>query len=81
MPNMIPIIAAELDYVRDRYDLPANYLPLTTDGSEGMVLYNTNNGAVYDMDLDNLPDLLANRLQPRWPNFNALLIWYFIESI
>src|SRR5690606_3353643 len=76
----IPNIAAELGYVRDRYELPANYLPLTTDESEGMYLYDTNDGAVYDVDFDNLSDLLGNRLSPRWPGFNDFLAWYFTES-
>ena len=75
----IPNIAAELGYVQDRYDLPANYLPLTTDEGEGMYLYAINSGTVYDMDFDNLPDLLTNKLPPRWPDFNAFLIWFFSE--
>ena len=72
-----PTILSCLDYMRDRYGLPAQYLPLTSDQGEGMYLYNAADGAVYDMDFHNLSDLLAGRLTPRWPGFNEFLIWYF----
>lgn len=73
----IPNMPREIEYVRDRYELPEQYLPLTTDESEGMYLYNKDDGAVYDMDFYNLPDLLAGKLKPRWPTFNEFLVWYF----
>ncbi|MCA8318526.1 hypothetical protein QZN06_22440 [Burkholderia multivorans] len=47
----IPAIPDQTDYVRDRYQVPEQYLAITTDESEGMYLYNKEGQAVYDLDI------------------------------
>lgn len=75
-----PNIPVQTEYAQDRYGLPHKYLALTSDESEGMYVYNKEDRAVYDMDFDNLKDLLDDRLAARWPTFNTFLSWYFDES-
>ncbi|WP_157765386.1 SMI1/KNR4 family protein [Burkholderia multivorans] len=76
----IPAIPDQTDYVRDRYQIPDQYLALTTDESEGMYLYNKEDQAVYDLDIGMLDQFLSGRMMARWPTFNDFLTWYFEET-
>ncbi|MFJ4345587.1 hypothetical protein [Pseudomonas sp. NPDC089401] len=77
----IPAIPDQTDYVWDRYEIPTHYLAITCDESEGMYLYNINNGAVYDLDIRDLDKFITGELPARWENFNQFLIWYFEPPI
>lgn len=70
-------IVASLDYVRDRYEFPDHLLPLTSDESEGMYLYDALAGAVHDYDLTTHARFVAGEIDPRWATFSAFLKWYF----
>ena len=76
----IPAIPDQTDYARDRFRLPPAFLALTTDESEGMVLYNRDDGAVYDFDLGCYEAFMAGRVAPDWPSFGEFLAWYFDEA-
>ncbi|MCW7764651.1 SMI1/KNR4 family protein [Photorhabdus luminescens] len=73
-------IKEQLDYVKDRYDLPDEYIPLTSDESEGMYLFNKKNGSVYDFNLSEYSSFMKGKINPRWKTFNDFLIWYFYEN-
>ncbi|MEN9866150.1 MAG: hypothetical protein RL748_1740 [Pseudomonadota bacterium] len=75
-----PAIPDQTEYVRDRYQLPEKFLALTSDESEGMYLYNTDDQAVYDFDLGQYQDFLAGKVSARWKTFNEFLIWYFSNA-
>ncbi|MFF7107525.1 SMI1/KNR4 family protein [Pseudomonas sichuanensis] len=77
----IPAIPDQTDYVWDRYEIPKNYLALSSDESEGMYLYGINDGAVYDLDISRLDEFLNGELPARWKSFNEFLIWYFEPQI
>ncbi|QVM93012.1 SMI1/KNR4 family protein [Pseudomonas entomophila] len=73
----IPAIPDQTDYVWDRYEIPTNYLALSSDESEGMYLYGINDGAVYDLDISHLDEFINGKLPARWKSFNEFLTWYF----
>lgn len=73
-------IVDAVEYVRDRYHLEDRFLPLTSDESEGMYLYDTASGAVFDFYLRDYKEFVAGNIPPRWPNFNEFLRWYFDEN-
>ncbi|KWD53271.1 hypothetical protein WL67_28185 [Burkholderia ubonensis] len=73
-------IAGALDYVRDRYGFPVHVVPLTSDESEGMFLYDTRDGAVYDYELRDHARFIAGETDARWATFTAFLGWYFDET-
>ena len=76
----IPAIPDQTDYVHDRYDIPACYLALTSDESEGMYLYNIDDGSVYDLDIGKLQKFLDGKIPARWKTFNDFLTWYFDDE-
>ncbi|WP_244137041.1 hypothetical protein [Burkholderia pyrrocinia] len=73
-------IVASLDYVRDRYGFPDHLLPLTSDESEGMYLYDVLSGAVHDYDLAAHSHFMVGEIDARWASFSAFLTWYFDDS-
>ncbi|WP_419686036.1 hypothetical protein ACN22W_02280 [Burkholderia theae] len=73
-------IVASLDYVRDRYEFPDHLLPLTSDESEGMYLYDALSGAVHDYDLSRHTRFMAGEIDARWVTFSAFLTWYFDDE-
>ncbi|MBS9429644.1 SMI1/KNR4 family protein [Photorhabdus akhurstii] len=59
-------IKEQFYYVKDRYDLPDEYIPLTSDESEGMYLFNKKNGSVYDFNLSEYDTFMKGKISPRW---------------
>ncbi|MET1080329.1 MAG: SMI1/KNR4 family protein [Pseudomonas sp.] len=76
----IPAVPDQTDYARDRYQLPEKFLPITSDESEGMYLYNKEDKAVYDFDLSEYKAFMDGKIPARWESFNEFLVWYFDES-
>ncbi|QTL39047.1 SMI1/KNR4 family protein [Xenorhabdus budapestensis] len=73
-------IKEQFDYIKDRYELSDDYIPLTSDESEGMYLFNKKNNSVYDFNLSEYDSFIEGKINPRWSSFNDFLIWYFDES-
>ena len=73
----IPAIPDQTAYVLDRYELPEEFVALTSDESEGMYLYNRNNKSVYDFNVGQSQELVNGEIQPRWNSFNDFLNWFF----
>ncbi|SAL28897.1 SMI1/KNR4 family protein [Caballeronia telluris] len=76
----IPAIPDQTQYVRERYQIPEQYLALTSDESEGMYLYSKDDQAVYDFDLAMREQFLEGKVPPRWATFYQFLTWYFEEA-
>jgi hypothetical protein len=64
-------------YFSDRYELGRNYLPLTSDESEGAFLYDVRTGAVFDFSPAEYDAFRAGRVAPRWGTFGEFLDRYF----
>ncbi|MBP4047413.1 SMI1/KNR4 family protein [Chromobacterium violaceum] len=73
----IPAIPDQTEYIKDVHGIPDNYLALTTDESEGMYLYDKNNGTVFDVNFEDIPLLINGSLSETWSDFNSFLTWYF----
>ena len=63
---------------RDHYCIPKNLLVITSLlGGAGLV-YNTNDGAVYDLDFEGGDEALyRGEIRPRWADWNEFLEIYF----
>ncbi|MBN6076123.1 hypothetical protein HYE59_00845 [Aggregatibacter actinomycetemcomitans] len=64
-----------LDYVRERYELPENFIPLTSDEAEGMYLYNKFDKKVYNFNMEDYEGDTDN-LAPEWNSFYDFILWY-----
>lgn len=64
-----------MDYIQERYKISSDFIPLTSDQSEGIFLLNVKNGKVYDFELANHADFI-NSVNPKWENFYDFLKWY-----
>lgn len=73
-------IVDAIDYVKDRYQLEAKLLPLTSDESEGMYLYDKESGTVSDFYLRDYKAFMTGQIPPRWKTFGEFLLWYFDEN-
>ena len=73
----IPAVPDQTEYVLDRYELPVEFVALTSDESEGMYLYNKNNQSVYDFNVGQTQELVNGEIQPRWNSFYEFLSWFF----
>jgi hypothetical protein len=63
-------------FVRDTYEVPTDFVCLTSAEGEGFILYELSTGAVYDVDARHVPALTRGLLQPRWVDVFAFLRWY-----
>lgn len=73
----IPTIPDQTEYIQDRYEIPANYIPLTSDEGEGMYLYEKFTGEVYNYYLRDHDQFTSGKCNPEWASFQAFLEWYF----
>lgn len=69
------VIFDTLDYIRDRYEISSDFIPLTSDQAEGMFLFNVKDHKIYDFDLACYEDFI-NGTNPRWGSFYDFLLWY-----
>lgn len=72
----IPKIPDQAEYIRDRYELPADFLPLSSDEGEGMYLYDVRTQEVHDYYLARHDQLLSGETPARWKNFVDFIAWY-----
>jgi len=76
----IGMIVDQASYVRERYELPPEFIPLTSDESEGMYIYNATSQKVYDFELAHYNDFIEGNIGPRWETFNEFLLWFVDEE-
>ena len=61
---------------RDVYDVPDEYVCLTSGESEGFVLYSVTNRRIYDIGVSEIEALENGLVQPTWSTFFELMRWY-----
>ncbi|MDT3530103.1 SMI1/KNR4 family protein [Stenotrophomonas pavanii] len=76
----IPKIPDQAEYVWDRYELPADFLPLSSDEGEGMYLYDVRKEDVHDYCLARHDQLLSGETPARWKNFVDFIVWYINDD-
>ncbi|HEL4245159.1 SMI1/KNR4 family protein [Stenotrophomonas maltophilia] len=76
----IPKIPDQAEYVWDRYELPVNFLPLSSDQGEGMYLYDMSTEEVHDYRLARHDQFVTGQEQPRWESFHGFMMWYLGDA-
>ena len=71
-----PQIEEVTDFGRDTYEIPEEFICLTSGEGEGFILYSKSDGKVYDVSVSQLDDLEAGRLKATWASFYDLIEWY-----
>lgn len=74
-----PQIAASTGFVREVWELPSEYICMTSCEGEGGYLYSTVTEAVYDFSLALRESFLASPT-PAWPTFFTFLEWYLAQD-
>ena len=69
-------ISRASNFVHEVWELPENFICLSSVEAEGCYLYEKISGSVYDFDLADREDLIEGKLEPRWPSFFSFMIWY-----
>lgn len=69
-----------IDYTKERYSIPSEFIPLSSDQAEGMFLLNIIDNKVYDFELSR-NDFDLNDIYSRWDNFYDFLFWYINQEI
>lgn len=63
-------------FIHEVWELPSQFVCLSSVEGEGAFLYSTVTGEVWDFDLSERDRLLSSQLPARWPNFFAFMRWY-----
>ncbi len=71
-----PQVLSATRFVRDVWDIPAEFVCLTSPEGEGAYLYNLASGAVFDFSLTDYEALVQGALPPRWLTFFHFMSWY-----
>jgi hypothetical protein len=74
-------IAQGTQFAREVWQIPDNYVCLTSVQGEGAYLYDKASGKVWDFDLASRDALLGGKLKPRWNGFFDFLSWYLGNSL
>ena len=62
---------------RTEFGFPKRYLVITDLLGNGVLVYDSDTDAVFNVDFEGSDrDLLAGKLQPEWPSFEAFLVNY-----
>jgi hypothetical protein len=67
------------DWAKDVYELPDDFVCLTSGEGEGFVLFSKTDGKVYDVSVSQFDDLSQGKVEPRWDSFFDLIGWYLKE--
>lgn len=65
-------------FVRATWEVPDDFVCISSIEGEGAYLYRIGSEAIYDFDLGQSEPLAAGEITPRWPNFFAFLNWYLV---
>jgi hypothetical protein len=74
-----PQMGRATSFVREVWELPHEYVCLTSCEGEGCYLYSTRTGAVYDFELRTREEFLANQIA-KWRDFNTFIEWYLTPA-
>lgn len=71
-----PQLADVTEFARETYELEEGFVCITSGEGEGFYLYSLAEASVYDVGVDELDDLEAGRIKPRWASFYDFMRWY-----
>lgn len=64
------------EFIHDMWELPENYIGLTSLQGEGGYLLDKNSGGVWDFDLAQREDFVSGLTPPNWSGFFEFVRWY-----
>jgi hypothetical protein len=65
-------IKKSTDWVTD-FGIGSDFVCLNSGAGEGFILYSRSTGAIFDVGVAQIAQLNAGTVQPRWPDFHALM--------
>ncbi len=71
-----PEVAIGTRFVREVWELPRNFVCLTSAEGEGAYLYDVLTEAVWDLCLADRDSFVSGRARPTWDSFYDFLTWY-----
>lgn len=75
-----PEVALGTHFVHDVWELPEQFVCLSSVQGEGAYLYDRNTGKVWDFDLGCREDFLSGGQPAKWNSFFEFMTWYLGES-
>jgi hypothetical protein len=75
-----PQIAAGTTFVREVWEIPSEFICLTSCEGEGCYLYSTKSNAVYDFSLAEWDEFMRNPVA-RWKSFFDFIEWYLSPKV
>ena len=71
-----PQIRSVTEFVHGVYDVPDQFICLTSAEGEGFYLYDRDSEAVYDVGVEDVQALAARTVTPSWRDFYTFISWY-----
>jgi hypothetical protein len=76
-----PSVITATEHLREQFGMPQRYLVISDLLAGGVLVYNCEDNAVYDVDFEGGFDrLVENQLPPRWENFAGFLADFFYSK-
>ena len=75
-----PEIALGTKYVHDVWELPEQYICISSIQGEGAYLYDVKTGKVWDFDLASREAFISGRQQAKWNSFYDFMMWYLSDT-
>jgi hypothetical protein len=75
-----PEIALGTRFVHDVWELPEQFICITSVQGEGAYLYDVKTGKVWDFELGYREVFLAGQLPAKWSSFFEFMTWYLGNS-
>jgi hypothetical protein len=69
-------ILGATEFARDIYEMPSEFICLTSGEGEGFIVYSKRDGKIYDIGVDEIDDLDNGITAARWDSFYELIEWY-----
>lgn len=74
----LKILMDNLWFKRPLGVLPENFIPFNDDVDGKRFLYDIKTDAVFNVDEEQMTNLIQNKTTPQWSSFNDFLEWYFV---
>jgi hypothetical protein len=75
-----PEIAFGTRYVHDVWELPEQYICISSIQGEGAYLYDVKTGKVWDFDLASREAFVSGLQRENWNSFYDFMIWYLSDT-
>jgi hypothetical protein len=75
-----PEIAFGTRYVHDVWELPEQYICISSIQGEGAYLYDVKTGKVWDFDLASREAFVSGLQRANWNSFYDFMIWYLSDA-